>query len=238
MAGWDRVPKQNSEIREGIRRGSPNDHPRPPDESPVPSPSAAPQPAGRATGRPRPSAAPQPSARGTAPAPSAHPAAGQWPACRQAAHDRSAQWRIREPATARPPFADSRLDTNGTSPGLAPRAHATPTPASPLAHRLGNPPIARPRSQAPRWTMMTIGTLALFALLQVPAPAQELAPGTRYDPAIPTLQQVVGHDFREEITAPADVIRYMEALAEAAPDRTHLFEYARSWEGRPLVMLV
>jgi hypothetical protein len=29
----------------------------------------------------------------------------------------------------------------------------------------------------------------------------------------------------------------MEALAAAAPDRTHLFEYARSWEGRPLVVL-
>jgi hypothetical protein len=29
--------------------------------------------------------------------------------------------------------------------------------------------------------------LALFALIQVPAPTQELSPGTRYDPSIPTL---------------------------------------------------
>ena len=85
---------------------------------------------------------------------------------------------------------------------------------------------------------MTIGSLALLALLQLPAPTQELAPGTTYDPGIPTLEQVVGHDFREEITAPADVVRYMEALAEAAPQRTRLLRYAESWEGRPLVVLV
>jgi len=80
--------------------------------------------------------------------------------------------------------------------------------------------------------------LALAALVQVPAPAQELAPGTRYDPAIPTLEQVAGHDFRAEITSPDDVIAYMEALAEAAPDRTELIWTGTTWEGRPTVMLV
>ncbi|MEX2049144.1 MAG: M14 metallopeptidase family protein [Gemmatimonadota bacterium] len=87
-----------------------------------------------------------------------------------------------------------------------------------------------------------LGTLALLALVHalpqgVPA-AQELAPGTRYDPRIPTLEQVVGHGFREEITPPDQILRYMEALAEAAPDRTRLIRYAESWEGRPLVALV
>jgi hypothetical protein len=82
-----------------------------------------------------------------------------------------------------------------------------------------------------------LGTLALATLLQVPAPTQELAPGTRYDPAIPTLEEVVGHDVREEITAPDDIVRYFEALAGAAPDRTRLIQYAESWEGRPLVVL-
>jgi hypothetical protein len=80
--------------------------------------------------------------------------------------------------------------------------------------------------------------LAAAVILQVPPPQQDLVPGTRYDPDIPTLAEVVGHDFREEITAPDQVIRYMEALAAAAPDRTHLFEYAESWEGRPLVVLL
>ena len=60
-----------------------------------------------------------------------------------------------------------------------------------------------------------IAPLILAALFQVPAPTQELAPGTRYDPSIPTLEQMVGHDFRAEVTPPDGVIRYMEALHEA-----------------------
>jgi hypothetical protein len=83
-----------------------------------------------------------------------------------------------------------------------------------------------------------LAVLALSMILQVPPPQQDLSPGTRYDPDIPTLSDVVGHDFREQITPPDQVIRYMEALADAAPDRTHLFEYAESWEGRPLAMLL
>ncbi len=83
-----------------------------------------------------------------------------------------------------------------------------------------------------------LGTLALVAFVQVAAPAPQLAPGTRYDPLIPTLEDVAGHDFGEEITPPDDVVRYVEALAEAAPDRTRLLRYAESWEGRPLVALV
>jgi len=83
-----------------------------------------------------------------------------------------------------------------------------------------------------------ISTFALAILLQVPPPTQELAPGMRYDPSIPTLEQVVGHDFREEITPPSGIIRYMEALHAAAPDRTRLTRYAKSWEGRPLVLMI
>ena len=83
-----------------------------------------------------------------------------------------------------------------------------------------------------------LSTLALAAAIQVPAPVQELAPGTRYDPDIPTLEAVAGHGFREAVTPPDDVIRYMEALAAAAPERTRLIRYAESWEGRPVVVLV
>jgi len=38
-----------------------------------------------------------------------------------------------------------------------------------------------------------IWPIAFAVLLQLPGSAQELAPGTRYDPSIPTLEQVVGH---------------------------------------------
>jgi hypothetical protein len=66
----------------------------------------------------------------------------------------------------------------------------------------------------------------------------DLSPGTTYDAKIPTLQQVLGYDFGERITPPEDVPRYLEALAAAAPDRTKLLEYARSWQNRPLWLFV
>jgi hypothetical protein len=79
---------------------------------------------------------------------------------------------------------------------------------------------------------------ALFCLWSVPATAQGLWPNTTYDPAIPTLEAVVGHGHGEEITTPDQIARYLEALAKAAPDRTKLVEYATSWEGRPLHYLI
>jgi hypothetical protein len=84
--------------------------------------------------------------------------------------------------------------------------------------------------------------VALVALVAAPALAQPSPepfwPGVAYDPAIPTLKQVVGHDPGEEITSPEQVGTYLQALAKAAPARTRLTEYARSWEGRPLWLLV
>ena len=88
-----------------------------------------------------------------------------------------------------------------------------------------------------------LATIAITALLQLPGPQApaspgEFVPGTTYDPAIPTLESVVGHEVWEVVTPPDQVVRYFRALAEAAPDRTHLIHYADSWEGRPLVMMV
>lgn len=68
--------------------------------------------------------------------------------------------------------------------------------------------------------------------------AQELWPGTRYDPKIPTIKSVLGWDHGEEISSPEAITTYLKALNAAAPDRTRLIEYARSWEGRPLHLLV
>jgi hypothetical protein len=79
--------------------------------------------------------------------------------------------------------------------------------------------------------------LALALVFQVP-PTEPLAPGTSYDPDIPTLEEVAGHDFYEEITPPAQVVAYLEALTRAAPDRARLIRTGRTWEGRPTVMLV
>jgi hypothetical protein len=70
------------------------------------------------------------------------------------------------------------------------------------------------------------------------APPEDLWPGAAHDAAIPTLAEVVGHASGEEITSPTGIARYLEALHRAAPERTRLVEYARSWEGRPLHLLV
>ena len=63
-------------------------------------------------------------------------------------------------------------------------------------------------------------------------------PGAQYDPKIPTLAQVVGHASGDQVTTPEQIGTYLRALAQAAPERTRLTEYARTWEGRPLWLLV
>ena len=84
--------------------------------------------------------------------------------------------------------------------------------------------------------LLTFGAAPAYA--QSPARTPELWPGTTYDPKIPTLRAVLGYDHGERITPPEDVERYLRALAAAAPDRTRLTEYARSWQNRPLWLFV
>lgn len=82
----------------------------------------------------------------------------------------------------------------------------------------------------------------VLAVAALPASAQDhvlpLSPGTQYDPKIPTITQVLGYDHGERITPPDDVGRYLQALADAAPDRARLVEYARSWQNRPLWLFI
>ena len=63
-------------------------------------------------------------------------------------------------------------------------------------------------------------------------------PGARYDPAVPTLKQVLGHDPAAEITPPEQFGPYLQGLQRAVPARSRLYEYARSFEGRPLWLMV
>lgn len=60
-------------------------------------------------------------------------------------------------------------------------------------------------------------------------------PGTQYDPAIPTMQKVLGYAAGERIASPAEIVQYMEALASAAPARMKIFDYAKSFERRRLI---
>lgn len=99
---------------------------------------------------------------------------------------------------------------------------------------------------------MFVALLTMVLSVQAPAePAQttarqseapqaqlELAPGTRYQTNVPTLKQVAGHEFGERISTPEEIVAYLKALAAAVPDRTRLIEYGRSWEGRPLYVIL
>ncbi len=60
-------------------------------------------------------------------------------------------------------------------------------------------------------------------------------PDADYDAAIPTVEQVLGYAPGERITWHRDAIKYFYALAEAAPDRVIITEYARSWQNRELI---
>jgi hypothetical protein len=63
----------------------------------------------------------------------------------------------------------------------------------------------------------------------------EYWPGASYDTKIPTVRQVLGYEPGEKVTSHAGILKYMDALAAAAPARMKVFEYGESWEGRKLV---
>ncbi len=76
-----------------------------------------------------------------------------------------------------------------------------------------------------------------LCLAQLPAQGFEFYPGAKYDPAVPTMQSVSGHDWGEKISSHAEALRYVEALAAASP-RVRLFDYGESWQGRRLCYMV
>ncbi|HYW46605.1 MAG TPA: M14 family zinc carboxypeptidase [Bryobacteraceae bacterium] len=83
-----------------------------------------------------------------------------------------------------------------------------------------------------------ISFFLLGVLSSAPLCAQksfEFWPGTTYDPKVPTLRQVLGYDPGDRVTSHAGIVRYMEALAAAAPNRIKVFDYGETWEGRKLI---
>ncbi len=82
---------------------------------------------------------------------------------------------------------------------------------------------------------MAAGLAALWCVAVPFSPAQAQSfLEAQFDPAIPTLTQTVGHAPGEQITSPSDALTYLRALADAAPDRMRIVQYAKTWEGRPL----
>jgi hypothetical protein len=58
------------------------------------------------------------------------------------------------------------------------------------------------------------------------------------DPKIPTLEEVVGHGWAEDVSSHAEIERYLHVLAAATKDRTRLETYGKTYEGRSLYYLV
>lgn len=63
-------------------------------------------------------------------------------------------------------------------------------------------------------------------------------PDANYDPAIPSVEDVLGYRSGERITWHGDAVRYFRALEAAAPGRLSVHRYAESWEGRDLIYVV
>lgn len=81
--------------------------------------------------------------------------------------------------------------------------------------------------------------LAVLAVLWLPMTAAAQAyPQASYDPAIPTLEDVVGHATGEQVSDFAEITEYFQALEAAAPERMDIVPYATSWQGRELFYAV
>jgi hypothetical protein len=87
-------------------------------------------------------------------------------------------------------------------------------------------------------TRFSLPILSLFVLANVII-AQDFVfyPNAKYDPAIPTLEQAVGHKWGEKITMHHEVEEYIHKLAEVSKN-VRLVKYGETWEGRSLYYMI
>jgi len=71
----------------------------------------------------------------------------------------------------------------------------------------------------------------------VAAQVVEYSPGANYAPDVPTLKDVVGYDWGEEVSSYEEMEQYVHRLADASPV-VELKEYGKTWEGRSLYIMV
>ena len=77
---------------------------------------------------------------------------------------------------------------------------------------------------------------AIWAIT-APLQAQSFMAGD-FDPAIPTVTQVLGYEPGGRMSTSAEALTYLKALAAAAPDRMKVVQYGASWQGRPLTYVL
>jgi hypothetical protein len=83
--------------------------------------------------------------------------------------------------------------------------------------------------------MIRLVSALLLCAFAAGAQPFEFWPGAKYDPAIPSPEKVLGYPLGTKHATPDEMVRYLEALAAAAPSRIKVFEYGRTWEGRKLI---
>ena len=70
---------------------------------------------------------------------------------------------------------------------------------------------------------------------QLPFPLDIPLPGvTRYNPAIPTPEAIIGHRIGTRHTEPYQIVTYFQAVAQQSP-RVHLESHGATYENRPLI---
>jgi hypothetical protein len=84
------------------------------------------------------------------------------------------------------------------------------------------------RAGAVQWSRACLQTLLVAVLVPMPLAAQ----------APPSPQEVLGYELGDRFTDHAGVMRYMEALAAAAPSMVRLRPYGETPEGRRLLQVV
>ncbi|MCI0665964.1 MAG: M14 family metallopeptidase, partial [Acidobacteria bacterium] len=87
-----------------------------------------------------------------------------------------------------------------------------------------------------RWMLASLFCSLLLAS-SIQAQSFEFYPGAKYDPAIPTLKQITGHDWGEQITSHHEAVSYIEALSKAGGGRIKLVKYGETWERRALYVI-
>jgi len=67
---------------------------------------------------------------------------------------------------------------------------------------------------------------------------RDFFPGTTYRSSVPTVQSLLGFPAAAHAATAAEIEKCLKAWAAAAPDRTRLVEYARTYEQRPLYYMI
>jgi len=127
-------------------------------------------------------------------------------------------------------------------------SHRTFAAAVPSTHRTFAQPLLR-RVAALFMACLVALCLSTAAGQETakPLPPTELAglrwtnaffPGTSYRAAVPTGESLLGFPIGQRAANSAEIERCLKAWVAAAPDRTRLAEYARTYEDRPLHYLI